>query len=479
MTHTLQRKAGVAVLALLSGLSLVFASNVLSVRADQDPATCNDNGAGISVGVFRADGVTSIGGTDTVLDGELIKYKATLSALGLPNCAFEGGTWSLTTPDGVVHNLGSIPRVGGTGVASIGSALIDYNVLHANEIASVITARTNYGGGISHATANDTTPGPVLQASKQTTVFHPGVIIVDKVTNPSGNAQSFAFTTGGAGYVGFSLTDQAAPNSQSLAAGAYSVSEGVVSGWTQTSAVCVSSTQGVETPGAISLQAGETVTCTFTNTLQPGRLIVQKTTLPGATSTVFNINATGTGTISGTSTGTVTDAVDMSYEVTAGTYSVSETVPAGWTQTSNNCTGVVVAAGETKTCVIVNTLIPVVAEYCSPGYWKQSQHFDSWVGYSPNQTFQSVFGTNITIMWSAKGKPGPVTNPTLLQVLEANGGGTSSLARAAVGALLNASALDSSLTTAQVIAIFNAAYISGDFEGGKAQYTFAENCPLN
>ncbi len=128
-------------------------------------------------------------------------------------------------------------------------------------------------------------------------------------------------------------------------------------------------------------------------------------------------------------------------------------------------------------CEPLTVIVP--SEYCSPGYWKQAQHFDSWVGYSPTDKFSAVFGETITIMWSAKGKPMPVTDPTLLQVLEANGGGVSSLARAAVGALLNASALDSSLSTADVIQIFQDANPSGDFEAAKAQFTFAENCPLN
>lgn len=42
-------------------------------------------------------------------------------------------------------------------------------------------------------------------------------------------------------------------------------------------------------------------------------------------------------------------------------------------------------------------------------------------------------------MWSKKGKPNPVTDPTLLQALEANGGGINALARQAVAALLNSS----------------------------------------
>jgi hypothetical protein len=123
-----------------------------------------------------------------------------------------------------------------------------------------------------------------------------------------------------------------------------------------------------------------------------------------------------------------------------------------------------------------------VVQYCSPGYWKQSQHFDSWVGYTPTQTFSSVFGTNVTIMWSSKGKPAPVSNPTLLQALQANGGGVNALARAAVDALLNSTSMDSGLTSSQVISIFDTAISTGTnaaYQDAINQFTAAENCPLN
>src|SRR5690606_20729171 len=68
---------------------------------------------------------------------------------------------------------------------------------------------------------------------------------------------------------------------------------------------------------------------------------------------------------------------------------------------------------------------PGGGEGCTPGYWKQSQHFDSWVGYLPTQTFSSVFG------WNGFG------NMTLLGVLGQGGGGTKALGRHAVAALLN------------------------------------------
>ena len=46
-----------------------------------------------------------------------------------------------------------------------------------------------------------------------------GHIIVDKVTNPSGDPQSFNFDASGGSYADFSLTDAAPANDQTLVAG--------------------------------------------------------------------------------------------------------------------------------------------------------------------------------------------------------------------------------------------------------------------
>ena len=63
-----------------------------------------------------------------------------------------------------------------------------------------------------------------------------GHIIVDKVTDPAGDPQSFNFDAGRhAAYSDFSLTDAAAANDQKLAPGTYSVSETAVAGWDLTS----------------------------------------------------------------------------------------------------------------------------------------------------------------------------------------------------------------------------------------------------
>jgi len=92
----------------------------------------------------------------------------------------------------------------------------------------------------------------------------------------------------------------------------------------------------------------------LTNT-KNGHLVVQKTTLPAGDLTSFTIAASGSGTIAGGGAGSVTDATDQNYEVTPGTYSVAETVPAGWVKTGDTCQNVVVAAGDTKTCLLTNT----------------------------------------------------------------------------------------------------------------------------
>ncbi len=305
------------------------------------------------------------------------------------------------------------------------------------------------------------------------TVTQPkGHIIVDKITFPSGDSQSFNFTASGTGYANFSLTDAAAPNNQELNPGTYSVGETLPAGWVQTSAVC----DGGNTPANISLAGGQTVTCTFTNT-KGGHLIVDKVTNPSGSTVEFPITASGSGTITGGGAGTTTDAINKTYDVTPGTYSVAETLPANWNQTSNTCSDVVVGPGETKTCVITNT--QVALQYCSPGYWKN--HSSSWVTYSPSQLFSSVF-EQISVLWSSKGKPAPVANPTLQQALEANGGGLNQLARATVNALLNTSAgLNTGFTTTQIINMFNATVPGSDsaYSSLAAQFTAPENCPLN
>jgi hypothetical protein len=83
------------------GIALLASANV--ARAHNDPAGCFQTGPAITVSVFRANGTTGVVGS--VSQCETINYQARLAkAADNPQiCAFSGGEFSLTTPDGVKH----------------------------------------------------------------------------------------------------------------------------------------------------------------------------------------------------------------------------------------------------------------------------------------------------------------------------------------------------------------------------------------
>ncbi len=197
-------------------------------------------------------------------------------------------------------------------------------------------------------------------------VIPPGHIVVDKVTSPAQDPQSFTFTTTGAGYNGFSLTDTDTPNNQSLPAGTYSVAETAVTNWTSDGGVC----DGGQTPGSINLGSGQTVHCTFTNTYTP--LVVPahltlvknliKDDLGTAAATDWTLSATGGPTpISGVSgNAAVTNAA-----VNPGTYTLSESAgPSGYVPSQYSCVknngapvsgnSITLVSNDTATCTITN-----------------------------------------------------------------------------------------------------------------------------
>ena len=117
---------------------------------------------------------------------------------------------------------------------------------------------------------------------------------------------------------------------------------------------------------------------------------------------------------------------------------------------------------------------PKGGEGCTPGFWKQEHHFDSWVGFSPNQTLESVFNVPDSL---------GLDDVTLAEALALNGGGVNALLRHAVAALLNASNpdVDFDLTAAQVISATNAALASGNYEAQKNIFAALneQGCPLS
>ncbi len=179
-------------------------------------------------------------------------------------------------------------------------------------------------------------------------------IIVSKQTLPDGAAQVFHFD---ASYDegGFNLSDGQSNDSGDLAPGTYSVSEDVPAGWALTSAVC----SDESSPSSISLAAGETVTCVFTNTKR-GSIIVEKQTLPDGSAGQFTFTGDAAGTIGDNGQITVANLLP-------GTYTSTEAAAEGWNLSSISCsdansTGAVdtrtatfrLEAGEVVKCTFTN-----------------------------------------------------------------------------------------------------------------------------
>ena len=115
-------------------------------------------------------------------------------------------------------------------------------------------------------------------------------------------------------------------------------------------------------------------------------------------------------------------------------------------------------------------------EGCTPGYWKQKQHFDNWGSYVPTgagaSLYNTVFGVNL---FSA--------NTTLLQALSTGGGGIYRFGRHSVAALLSAqsSGVDYGMTAAGVIAAVQHAVATGNFDAAADEFERRNErqCPLN
>ena len=112
---------------------------------------------------------------------------------------------------------------------------------------------------------------------------------------------------------------------------------------------------------------------------------------------------------------------------------------------------------------------PPALEGCTPGYWRQAHHYDSWVNYVPGNDYASVFGA------------GP--SMSLEQAVWLGGGQLDALMRHSVAALLNTTNGDVNYTysTSDVIAMTQAAINSGNYEATKNQFEYANElgCDLN
>lgn len=111
----------------------------------------------------------------------------------------------------------------------------------------------------------------------------------------------------------------------------------------------------------------------------------------------------------------------------------------------------------------LNTGTPAGDQYgqgfhgCTPGYWKQPQHFFAWGNVPQTQSFNNTFGVT-------SAKSGFSNSFSLLDALNDGGGGIDALARQGTAAYLNSlrTGMNFPYTTQQVITMVQSAINSGN-----------------
>lgn len=337
--------------------------------------------------------ITKVADDTTINIGDTVTYTITVSnASGTGTDHVDDVTVTDVLPAGLTYvshadddAFTTCTYTGGSTTLSCAVATDSDGKMHKGETVVITLIATTAGcGGISNtATVSEADPGisesntannsdtEVVTASNCGTI----TIVKDAVPN---DAQNFGFT----GDLGtFTLDDDAdgtLPNSTvfTRVAGTYEVTEDAVALWELTGIECgadVGSSTNVSTRTAtIDLDSGENITCTFTNEQDTTATItIVKQTVPDGAGQEFDFEGEGFGEGSALENEFVLGDGDSETdtEVDPGEgYSVTETVPGGWTLTGIECEGegasvdlanetvdFDVAAGDDVTCTFTNT----------------------------------------------------------------------------------------------------------------------------
>ncbi len=214
--------------------------------------------------------------------------------------------------------------------------------------------------------------------------IHLGTIIIEKVSIPTDDPQDFSFmATGPSPIANFQLdddsTDGTLPDNRTfnnLTPGSYTIQEGAVTGWDLTTLTCNDPTgnsngdTGTRT-ATINVAAAETVTCTFTNTAQPGEITIVKDANPDDPQDFAFIGSGSIGNFDLDDDADPTLLNTRTFNVPHGNYTVVEGATMGWslsnlvcndpsgdttTQPSQGRANIALEAGESITCTFTNTV---------------------------------------------------------------------------------------------------------------------------
>lgn len=310
-------------------------TKINTTSADANPANNQDIGVTATSLPGLAIQKTLTSGDHYTAVGNLLTYAITVTNTGnttLNNIGVTDPGVSLTCSPSVP--AGSLAP--GATIQCTGAHTVTAADLTAGEFTNTATAVSNQ---TPPQTASVTAHGSPLAR----------LIIVKQTVGGDGR---FTFVSPQLG--GFILTTVNGAAQRSfgqLTPGAYAVSESVPAGWTLTSATCSNG----DDPGSLTIDPAEEVTCTFTNTRR-GSLTVVKTAQGGNGAFAFTSPELGPFTL--TTLGGTTQRIFNNLE--PGKFSLSETVPTGWDQSSATCTdgsspsNISIAPGENVVCTFAN-----------------------------------------------------------------------------------------------------------------------------
>lgn len=371
-----------------TGTSGTITNNVSVSSPTTDTTPANDSASEETTVIPLAStadlAITKTDNPDPILTGMNVFYTLTVTNNG-PSAATDVTVVDNLPPTGsviknVIPSQGTYSSVGDIITCNLGSlasgATATVTIVIKRNAAGTVTNNTTVSANEldSNATDNSVSEETTFSASCPT-----GTVTVTSPSNTGvgvfsfdGNIQKPQFPLGGGG----------SPQTwENVSVGTYFITEqdpaGVGVGYVVTDISCVedvSSNSIADVYGrtaAINVEAGETVTVTFTNTeasQATGTIIVQKQTNPGGAAGTFGF----TTDIGEPATFTLDDAQSQTYtDVPMGQYTVTEDDPSGlgFDLTSIACDDgdssgdlgtrtatIKLAVGETVTCTFTNTL---------------------------------------------------------------------------------------------------------------------------
>ena len=297
------------------------------------------------------------------------------------------------------------------------------------------------GSATDGATATiDIDPGETVTCTFTNTEL--GSLTIVKEAKPE-DGTDFGFTSDIPGGATFNL-DDANPDdgdgiSQSikfdnLANGSYDITETLPSGWQLNSTACSGGSDNgslIDQTLSVVLGVGEDVTCTFTNTVQPGKIIIVKDTVPdsaqdfafttkgGLSPTTFDLDDDADGTLPNMQTYT---------DVAAGSYTVTEAAvdgyittlgcsdPDGGSSTDGATATIDLDPGEEITCNFRNAVNQIFLDGFE-GFCPEGQ-IDIEVAVQNNHVFIQRVGFNLDVTVT---NIGSISLDIVTLVIEING----------------------------------------------------------